>query len=370
MEFAFCMPTKVRMGKGCVASSKAELEALGNRALIVTGAHSARVSGALFDMEAALSDAGYEYEVFDKVKSNPTIDCAYAGAAAARAFGAQVIVAIGGGSPMDAAKAIALLAAEDRPRETLFSGGYQRALPMVFVPTTAGTGSEVTPYSILTNDAAKTKTSLSSPLLFPKLALLDARYLSGLSREQTVHTAVDALSHLLEGYLTRRATPISDALALEGMREWAKEKEKLAAFSLDEAGRERLFYASLLGGMVIAHTGTTAVHSMGYSLTYFKGVDHGRANGLLMGEFLRRIEKGASERLMCAMEALSMESVAALGAYLDALLGQREPLSRAEAERYADMAMETANAKNCVVQLEKNDLADIYLASLGEAEGK
>ena len=120
-------------------------------------------------------------------------------------------MAIGGGSPMDAAKAIALLACQDIPESALFSGEYgTEVLPMVHIPTTAGTGSEVTQYAVLTNDAAQTKTSLASPMLFPKYALLDAKYMSGLSLSTTINTAMDALSHVIEGMLSIRANAMTD----------------------------------------------------------------------------------------------------------------------------------------------------------------
>ena len=113
--------------------------------------------------------------------------------------------------------------------------------------------------------------------------------MDGLSKENTVNTAIDALSHLMEGYLSPRAGQATDALAQRGMKMIAKEFDNLAGFTLDSAARDTLLMASALGGMVIANTGTTAVHAMGYGLTYFKDVDHGRANGLLITSFLKFI---------------------------------------------------------------------------------
>lgn len=116
MNIQFFMPTKVMMGKDCIAANAGELAALGKKALIVTGRASAKANGSLADVIAALSANGQEFEIYDKVMSNPTIDCVYDGANAARKAGADFIVAIGGGSPMDAAKGIALLARQDIPR--------------------------------------------------------------------------------------------------------------------------------------------------------------------------------------------------------------------------------------------------------------
>lgn len=172
---------------------------------------------------------------------------------------------------MDAAKAIATLAVQERTDEDIFAGGYEaKALPMAHVPTTAGTGSEVTPYSILTNDARQTKTSISSPAMFPRLAFLDGKYMENLPVASTVNTALDAFSHAVEGMLSRNATPLSDTLAKESLRMLYPLLSKTAGtLTLEE--RDELLYASMLAGMTIAQSGTTAVHGMGYSLTYFTG---------------------------------------------------------------------------------------------------
>ncbi len=120
---------------------------------------------------------------------------------------------------MDAGKAIALLAAQEIAEENLFAGNYtDQVLPMAFVPTTAGTGSEVTQYAILTNDQAQTKTSIASDLLFPNVAFLDAKYTENLPTETTINTAIDALSHAVEGLLSVKASTISNTLASAGIR--------------------------------------------------------------------------------------------------------------------------------------------------------
>ena len=156
---------------------------------------------------------------------------------------------------------------------------------MIHIPTTAGTGSEVTPYAILTNELGKTKTSIAAPCLFPKYALCDPKYMMSLNAEITINTAIDALSHAVEGMLTLRGNVLSDALAIESISCMASvfEALKKRVFTLED--RRSFLYASMVAGIVISQTGTTAVHSMGYSLTYFRDVDHGRANGLVIVDF-------------------------------------------------------------------------------------
>ncbi|WP_141694398.1 iron-containing alcohol dehydrogenase, partial [Desulfosporosinus sp. BG] len=195
MTNKYYMPTRVIIGDDCIIKNSELFIPLGKKALIVTGAQSAKSNGSEKDVRTALESVGINYLVFDKVMSNPTISCVYEGASLAKEKGVDFIIAIGGGSPMDAGKAIALLAVQDIEEESLFSGNYEKTvLPMAFVPTTAGTGSEVTQYSILTNDKAQTKTSIASDLLFPTVTFLDAKYTEHLAVTTTINTAIDALS--------------------------------------------------------------------------------------------------------------------------------------------------------------------------------
>lgn len=361
MNLQFFMPTKIIMGRDCIVNHAEVLINMGKKALIVTGSQSAKVNGSLEDIVKALTGNGQAFAIFDKVMSNPTIDCVYEGAAFAKSEGADFVIAIGGGSPMDAAKAIALLSCQEVPREKLFSGEYEpKVLPMAFVPTTAGTGSEVTQYSILTNDEAKTKTSLAAPFLFPVVSFLDSKYMESLSKTTTINTAVDALSHSMEGYLSNRANAISDVLALESMEIIAKQFDNLKNFTLTADDRSGLLYASTLGGMVIAHTGTTAVHSMGYSLTYFKDIDHGRANGLLIAEFLKLVEKTKPERVKAMLDKMSFSDLDAFKGTLEILLGDKEKITKEEIKSYAAIAVKAKNISNCIVTPTQDDLINIF----------
>ena len=361
----YYMPTKVIHEKNCIKKNGCLLKALGNKALIVTGRNSAKNNGSQEDVETALTANGQEFAVFDRIRSNPTLESVYEGAEEAKRFGADFVIGIGGGSPMDAAKAIALLAVQDISKDAFFGAEIKKALPMAMVPTTAGTGSEVTQYSIITNDRKRTKTSISSPVLFPRLALLDGAYMDGLSKENTVNTAIDALSHLMEGYLSPRAGQATDALAQRGMKMIAKEFDNLASFTLDSAARDTLLMASALGGMVIANTGTTAVHAMGYGLTYFKDVDHGRANGLLITSFLKFIYDQCRERVDEMMQAMSFSGLAEFGQAIDRLLGEKEKVTPEELEVYTDIAKDSKNLRNCIAAVTRDDILNIYLASFG-----
>jgi alcohol dehydrogenase class IV len=361
MELKYLMPTRFLMGKECVRANATELAQFGKKALVVTGASSARANGSLDDVLAALAANGQAHELFDRIPPNPGIDCVYDGAALARQAGCDFVVAIGGGSPMDAAKAIALLAKTDLPREKFFAGPYgTEILPMVFVPTTAGTGSEVTPYAIITNDAAETKTGIGLPIFFPKLSLLDAKYLASVSRPTMVNTVIDSLSHSVEGMLSSRASPVSDALAVKAIALVGECLGSLADGTLSDAQREKLILASTLGGMVISNTGTTAVHAMGYSLTYFHHVDHGRANGLLLVPFLQFVQKSRPDLVQAILAPLRMNSLSALKFMMDRLLGEKEKISPDDMVKFAGKAIASKNIANCAVVPNEADLLAMF----------
>jgi alcohol dehydrogenase class IV len=367
----YYMPTKVIIGDGCILKHSTLFKSLGTKALIVTGAHSAKINGSEKDVKSALESVGISYQVFDRVMSNPTISCVYEGAALAKEHGVDFIVAIGGGSPMDAGKAIALLAAQEIEEESLFLGNYiNKVLPMAFVPTTAGTGSEVTQYSVLTNEKAQTKTSIASDLLFPSVAFLDAKYTEHLGINTTINTAIDALSHVVEGMLSVKASPLSDALAVSAIRMIMNcIPNMLQAVAGNEDAihhkqREELLLASLIAGMVIAQTGTTAVHTMGYSLTYFKGIDHGRANGLLLGEYLKLVEKMQPELAQRIMNSMEFSEIEEFEKLLNKLLGEKEEISLNEIEQYSRTAILTKNIANCIVKPTVEDIWTMFERSL------
>ena len=216
MSFQYHMPVRVIAGADCVWENGALFAPFGARALIVTGRSSAK-NGALDDVAAVLRRNGQAFAVYDRVEANPSVATVRECAALARSFGADFIVAAGGGSPMDAAKAVALCARQEVGDIFTHPIGGD-VLPMIHIPTTAGTGSEVTQYSVLTDDAAQTKRSIAAPQLFPRLAFLDGKYMATLPQSVTVNTALDALSHAVEGMLSVRAGAFSDALARESLR--------------------------------------------------------------------------------------------------------------------------------------------------------
>ncbi len=365
MNFTFHLPTKIFFGLQCVAKNSAEFANWGRNALIVTGRSSAKTSGALADIQQALARHGITWKVFDQIEENPSFATVEAGGEAAREHRADMIVGVGGGSPLDAAKAIAVLATNKMAPGQLFGGQFPaKPLPIIAIPLTAGTGSEVTPYSILTDAERQTKRSFSHPDIFPKAAFLDARYTESLPWPVTVNTAVDALSHAVEGYMSRRGNLLSDQLALEAVRYFGKTIRALKEDVLTLEHREELLYASLLGGMVIAQTGTTMVHSLGYSLTFFRNIPHGRANGLLLTEYLRFLQPVAPEKVSAILKALVLKSIDECGLIMQTLLGVEDALTEKELEEFSRIALQATNLVNTPRIPDIGDLKNVLNESL------
>jgi len=363
-RFSYAMPTKVFFGQDCVKNHRSEW-VLGKKAFVVTGRTSAKMSGALDDV---LNNLGVEYELFSEVENNPSLETVARGGKAAREAGCDFVVAIGGGSPLDAAKVMAVLAKNDKDPMALYSEGWGNgALPVVAVPTTAGTGSEVTPYAVLTIERDQTKRGLGGYDMFPQVALLDPRYTESLSPDITIDTAVDALSHLVEGYLSLRANVVASGLALQGMRIWGRCLPALRSRLFDRTVRAELMVASTLGGMTIAQTGTTVVHAMGYPLTYFHGVPHGQANGLLFAAYLKYVHQAAPQKVGEVLSALGLTSLLEFEQLMDDLFhGKREALhlSGADLAVWAQRAAATKNAANSIGNPSPRAVEEMYRQSL------
>ena len=292
----FYMPVKVYHETDCVRSHTAELCAFGRKALIVTGRSSAAKCGALGDVEEALKQEGRQFCVFNEVEENPSVETIVRGAQLGCAEGADFVIGIGGGSPMDAAKAVAFLMkrAGANPADLYDASLPADALPVAAVPTTCGTGSEVTGVSVLTRHDKRAKGSIPHKI-FPKLALVDAKYLAAAPRKVLVNTSVDAFAHLAESFMSRKADAYSMAPAIAGLSIWGSIRDCLLEKKAPAPEElQRMMRASVFGGMAIAQTGTCLPHALGYTLTYELGIPHGPACGYFLAGFLK--EAGEEDR--------------------------------------------------------------------------
>lgn len=288
----YYLPCRLVTGKGCVSEKGDILSALGRRCLLVSGRHGAKASGALQDVCALLARLGIAWELFDEVEQNPLISTARRAGAAAAGSGAEFVVGIGGGSALDCAKMAAVFAHNDLPGDSIHTvqKRWERPpLPIVLVGTTAGTGSEINKYSVMTSDRTGRKKSVGADCDYASVVFGDPKYTLSLPYRYTVSTALDALAHASEGYFSKAANEMTDAAALA-----AVEHIVPTLLALREDGpisweqRENLYYGSLFGGMVIAHIGTCCCHAFGYYLTEEFAVPHGTACAFFLPDYLSR----------------------------------------------------------------------------------
>lgn len=355
------MPTRVILGKGCIKENAPLFSDFGKKAIIVTGKTSARKSGALTDVIDALKSQSIDYEVFDDVENNPSVETCFTGGQKAKAFGADFVIAIGGGSPMDAAKAVAAFATNDMAPMDIYGTIKNKPLSLISIPLTAGTGSEVTPYSVLTVKEIENKKSFSHPESFSKIAFLDPGYLESLPRSVLYDTAADALSHAIESMLCKRTSDISNVYAESALKHLGKLIPDVISGKPDY---EKLLFASSLAGMAIAHTGTVVVHSMGYLLTYHKDVPHGRANALLLPGFLKLCAKHVPERLAPVLKAFGAETVDALCELITKLIPEQVVLSEDEVKIFAQKAIGAKNVCQNLWAITEHEEASVFSALL------
>ncbi len=301
------MPTRIFIETGALSKAQKYIARLGNKALIVCGKHSAEKSGGMADLLSLLKEEGVGFEIYNKICENPDLQSIITGKDVFHKHGCDFLVAIGGGSPLDAAKAISLAAANDLHISEIYDSSlHRRRYPIVAIPTTHGTGSEVTQYSVLTDPEARKKAGFGSDLIFPDIAIVDPRYMRSLTPRISLNTSIDALSHLLEGIYSIKRNPYLMPMIHRGIRLiidnlalCLKQPDHLPA-------REALATASLYGGITIAHTSTTLQHAIGYPFTTHFGIPHGLANGMFMKELMDFYAPSVEEELSMLFSGLKM----------------------------------------------------------------
>lgn len=321
----FYIPSDIYVEKNCVLNHRQDIIAMGKRAYIVTGRHSARVNGSLDDVLTVLTEAGISYEIFDEVEENPSVETIVKAAEIGRDFQADYVIGIGGGSPLDASKAIALLIANpEEDGSCLYETRKLDHLPLVAIPTTCGTGSEATPVSVLTNHAKKMKKSIPYKI-FPALSLVDGKYLASARKSLIVNTAVDALAHMIESYLNSKSNLYNRLFPEYGMKLWARNKDALLSEEpFNESQYELLMLVSTIAGMAIAHTGTGLPHGMSYDLTYHYNVPHGPACGYFLGAYMEVCSRQCPEDVNKILDLLEMKDLDEFSAYIRSLIGTYE----------------------------------------------
>ncbi|HUH58832.1 MAG TPA: iron-containing alcohol dehydrogenase [Candidimonas sp.] len=246
-------------------------------------------SGLLKPALASLESVGFELQVIDNVIADPPEHVVLAAAESARAGKAQIVVGLGGGSSMDVAKLLAILVGSDQPLTEMYGiGNVQgRRLPLVQIPTTAGTGSEVTPVSIVTTGET-TKMGVVSPTLYADLAVLDAELTLGLPPAATAATGIDAMVHAIEAYTSRHLkNPLSDMLAIKALGLLSGNLLRVCEHGSDLVAREAMLVGAMLAGQAFANSPVAAVHALAYPIGGIFHVPHGLSNALVLPHVLR-----------------------------------------------------------------------------------
>lgn len=319
MKTRFNYPTRIVFGQGVIQDLAAEVQSLGGRRpLLVTdsGLMETDIPGRI---RKILEVGGLEPAVFSDVSPNPTDGQVDAGAAAFAAHRADCIVAVGGGSPLDAGKAVQIRIHHQDPLEEYddLKGGDAKITgelpPLIAVPTTAGTGSEVSRSAVITVASVDRKVVLFSPRLMPKAAVCDPELTYGLPPRITAETGMDALSHNLEAYLSRGYHPMADAIAMLGICMAVDNLPVAVADGGDVTARQEMLMASTMGATAF-QKGLGVIHSLAHPLSSVAGVSHGLANAIMMPHALRFNAAGAPGRVADVAPALGSDDASGEGA--------------------------------------------------------
>ncbi|MCY7677690.1 iron-containing alcohol dehydrogenase [Bacillus pumilus] len=286
MNFDYHCQTNIMMGIGQskeIGSIVEDLVLTGATVMIVTDS-GVRNAGLVQPIEVYLQEAGYSVFIFDQVSPNPRDNECLAGAELFRKEQASAVIAIGGGSPMDTAKAIALLGPNGGIPEDYISGkkAYANLSPLICIPTTAGTGSEVTRSSVITFAASHKKITLKHALLRPTIAILDPALTLTVPKSITAATGVDALVHAIEGYSCKVTNPISKAMGASAMKTIVKYLPKAYENESDLEARYKMQEGSLLAGLCFGSADVAAVHCLAEALGSLYDTPHGIANAVFL----------------------------------------------------------------------------------------
>ena len=372
MKFSINIPVRIISGRDCIKAN-AEHLILGKRAYIVTGSAGAAASGALGDVTDILSANNILYETSNPVPANPPLLDAYDAGTKARNFGADFIIGIGGGSAMDAAKAVAAFASNpDIAPEDVFDVKKltNGALPIVLVPTTAGTGSEANSYSVLSLPDGERKKTYNSPYAWAKVAFLDPKYTESMNYSGTVSTALDAFAHALESYLSPKADALSMMLAEYAAKNiWEVLTQMPDEFT--EEHRDMLCYASCAAGAAISITGTGFPHPLGYSLTMLRGIPHGRACAVFHGDYIEYNMKTpvGAERLNALANALGTKPKL-MAEFLPGLADVDIKLSEEEIICFVDLIKGAKNYSNSPYVINEEEMLEIYRRHFARKRGR
>ncbi|MCI7261953.1 MAG: iron-containing alcohol dehydrogenase [Clostridiaceae bacterium] len=372
-------------GKGAIRLLIPELKKMGIRRALVVTDRFLYESGAAARVGEVLSEAGVEYAVYYQVTPNPTVSIVEECIHAAKGLSVDLLVALGGGSAIDTAKAVSIVVANGGSVES-YEGIDQSSrpgIPIVAVNTTAGTGSECTSFYIVTDPVRHSKMTMVDTNCMVSIAVNDTDFMRSMPPKLTAATGMDAMTHGVEAVLSKNATPLTDKDALWAIETIAKYLPRAVADGSDEEARERMAYAEYTAGMAFSNAGLGMVHAMAHALGGRYNLPHGVCNAVLLPYVLiyngsSEIAKKGFKKIACALglESKDVASVVAALSSLSAGVGIAQTLKELKGVNpvdfpaLADLALHDSCMATNPVQPEKKDVIMVYQMAYNGLENR
>ncbi len=379
MSREFFIPKKVISGNGALDAVGAVIKNYGKKALIVTGKN-VRGLGCFSALCKMLEDNGLLYTVFDGITGEPDDTMIAAGAKKYKGEGCDFLIAIGGGSPIDSMKAIAVNVSGEKEICDYYGKLIDIKLPkMIAIPTTAGTGSEATQFTVITDTKRNIKMLLKGAVLVPDVAVVDGSFCFSAPKSVTASTGLDALTHAIEAYTSRRAQPLTDSVCISAVKRLFKYLPAAYANGNDLTARNETAIAALEAGIAINNSSVTVVHGMSRPIGALYHVPHGLSNAMLLYKCMLFAADGAADRFAVLGRAINAadckaDDKTAATAFLDAIgdiCKKLEVPSLAEygivkedffgnIEKMANDALASGSPANTAKEVTKADIINIY----------
>lgn len=379
MACKFILPGQTLIGANALAESEAVVKTLGAKAFIVTGKIITK-TGMVKTLTDYLDQWNIKHEVFNDIDGEPTDKMVEAGVKSYKETGCDFLIGIGGGSPLDSVKAIAAMSVLEGKLSDYMGREIVGDLPpMVLIPTTAGTGSEATKFTIITDEEKQVKMLLKGDVLLPKLAIVDPTFTKTSPQSTTAATGMDALTHAVESYTSRKGNTLTDMFALSAIKRIFKYLPMAYNDGNDEKAREEMSIAAFEAGVCINNASVTLVHGMSRPIGALFHVAHGISNAMLIKECLAYVLDGCYDRFAtiartigAANETTSDEEAA--NAFLQELVqickicnittlaeyGINKEEFYAVMDKMASDAMASGSPSNTIKEVTKEDLIEIY----------
>lgn len=381
----FTLPGKIITGGHALTEAAPLLRELGGKALIVTGKH-VGTSSMMEELQDTLKAEGIDFAVFDGITGEPTDLMVEEGVRMYRESACDFCIGLGGGSPLDSAKAIAAMTAAPG-KITDYNGKSLNAPhpPVAAIPTTAGTGSEATKFAVITDTQKDVKMLLKGDKLLPDLSIIDYRFSLSCSRSITASSGLDALTHAVEAYTSVKAQPLSDVYALSAVRRILRWLPEAWMDGSSQEARREMALASLEAGICINNSSVTIVHGMSRPIGALFHIPHGLSNAMLMNVCLQAVAGGALERFAALGRAVGAACDAdadgkAAGEFLRRLkdicaicqipsfreYGIEKEAYLGAIEKMAEDAMASGSPENCRKYVTREEIMELYQKAYGE----